>query len=650
MSKKKHLVLWISDQEFKNKEIFDSYDFIEVQDASLALQFIKVHAVSILIGSPEYGTEFYKILHANSPATSLILYLQEINSDRVVDFINTNIFHAILTSMDDFVLRSAIAEAETQLKKNQLRKESSQQLRELESLNESLELNVAERTAHIEQSKKEEEDKLGRVRSLIRFIKELGLVLGFEELLQLLRIEIKKIAKVSDPILIIKNQRSLTIYYFQQGTVSRLTALADVQFPEKNAYDSLEVRKYLANLFDRPFLKTISIPLKLNESARGLICIEYSQSDSGVKKTIEFMAERSESISIVMDRILLESEFTETAFRWEKTFDSFSDPIAIIDLSYKILRSNKSFGSKGSKESCYKIFADREKPCELCPLADSLASKSPKQSIIKSKNKEYQLNCYPIALSDGKATNVVNHYVDVTKSRELYMKMLQSEKMGALGVLAGNIAHELNNPLTGLRSLAQVLLSQLSTENTIYSDLLEIEKAAARSQKIIKNLKEFSERKSEFFEKVSLDEIVEKTVPMLKSVFRSHRVSIHLNTKEHMVNVDPQLLQQVIFNLINNACQAMQKSGSLDVHTSYNEYTDELILVVKDTGPGIPIDLQKKVFEPFFTTKKDGMGTGLGLSLSKEIIESFNGRIVLFSQPEQGAEFRVFIPVYREGK
>jgi signal transduction histidine kinase len=129
---------------------------------------------------------------------------------------------------------------------------------------------------------------------------------------------------------------------------------------------------------------------------------------------------------------------------------------------------------------------------------------------------------------------------------------------------------------------------------------------------------------------------------MLKAVMRIHRQEFDLNTKEDPIEVEPHLLQQVVFNLVNNACQAMKNPGVLSVR-SFSEGS-HVILQVEDTGPGIPENIREKIFEPFFTTKKEGLGTGLGLSLTRKIVESFGGEIRLKSEIGQGSTFEVRLP------
>ncbi len=275
-------------------------------------------------------------------------------------------------------------------------------------------------------------------------------------------------------------------------------------------------------------------------------------------------------------------------------------------------------------------------------MQKAMASGVPQKGQIQVGSRILEVHSYPILLEGGgQITNVVNQYVDITQSRELYLRMLQSEKMGAIGLLAGHIAHELNNPLTGLRSLSQVLIAT-TPEGELKSDLQEIEKATARSQQIIRNLLDFSAEGEQARRLTTYDQIVEKTAPMLKAVMRIHRQEFDLETKDAFIEVEPHLLQQVFFNLVNNACQAMKDPGVLSVR-SFVEGS-KVVLQVEDSGPGIPEAIREKIFEPFFTTKKEGLGTGLGLSLTKKIVESFGGEIRLKSEIGKGSRFEVRLP------
>lgn len=619
---------------------------------------------AILVHNTDDGEGLEFLVHARQmqPIATRLLLAENLTETEVREGINkAHVFRFMrwpLTEKEVWEhLDSALQKHSTYLSRSQLLRESSFQNKQLEALTHSLEGLVEERTQYIEMSHREEEEKLNRERQLIRFIKDLGTQTSFEEILGVLRRELRKFHKMGDPILAYRLAGDKTFFLsFHSGHFNQTETNVSHEFPKVAQVPSAELIRYFANHFGRPFVKAYVVPLELRltshfvgQDAEAILCIENSLSDKEIGPFIDFMTDRMRPLSMALDRVLLENQLSSFSYRWEKTFDGMRDPIAIVDVDYQVVRANRKFADRFLHGKCYESFAHRRSPCEGCPVPEALKQSQPSAGQIQVGGRIYQVHSYPVLLDQStRPTNIVNQYVDITQSRELYLRMLQSEKMGAIGMLAGNIAHELNNPLTGLRSLAQVLLQETSSEPTLHGDLLEIEKAAARSQRIIKNLLDFSKGENQPLEYISVDEVIERTLPMLKSALRTHRLEVDLQTLAHSVLVEPHLLQQVVFNLINNACQAMKENGRLKV-SSYSGRSS-IYIEIEDTGPGIPIEIQKRIFEPFFTTKKEGHGTGLGLSMSKSIIEKFGGTIQFQNVEPHGCRFLIALPQKTEQK
>jgi two-component system, NtrC family, sensor kinase len=170
--------------------------------------------------------------------------------------------------------------------------------------------------------------------------------------------------------------------------------------------------------------------------------------------------------------------------------------------------------------------------------------------------------------------------------------------------------------------------------------------SAQRCQLIIKNLLEFSSGGVEnHMQIVSMNEIVQKTLPLLKTLISQYEIDINLTDDKNTVAVEPHLMQQVVFNIINNAAQAMGDSGKLEIRTEIIRDGGTFVaLSVKDTGAGIPAEIKNQIFDFFFTTKSQGQGTGLGLSISKNIVDRFNGRIDVKSDIGKGSVFTILLP------
>ena len=665
-TQKSENILWISKdplpEAIRKLQLPCLVDWAEAQSSIQAERLLTTGRYAVVIVSTDLdentALDLLYLARTHQNFASRILRSEHMSDRLVRESINRGqvlkiIPHEIDLSEFRGFINSALEKNQERSRQSQLLRESSRQNRELEAFTNSLEQLVEERTLHIEISHKEESEKLSRERLLIRFTKELASQSSFEEILQVLRKELRKFHKLGDPILAYRFGGHRTyLMSFQGGHFSQTETLIDFEFPEKQYLTHPELVLQFANHFGRPFIKTLIFPLELKlirhlaeGNAEAILCFESSLADKELSFFMEYINDRIVPLSTALDRVLLENQLSSFSYRWEKTFDSMKDPIALVDVDYEVVRANKKFSENLAGRTCHESFAGRLEICPGCPVARAIKEKSPESGKIKVNDRTYQVHSYPIVVQNGgRATNVVNQYVDITESQELYLKVLQSEKMGAIGKLAGHIAHELNNPLTGLRSLSQVLIQETSPGEALHSDLIEIEKASLRSQRIIKNLLDFSLSDNQPQVLISLDDVVEKTLPMLKTALRSHRFHLKLQSKDAFIQAEPHLLQQVVFNLVNNACQAMKDGGTLTVASRVVDST-MVELTIEDTGPGIPAEIQGKIFEAFFTTKKEGLGTGLGLSMSKSVVERFGGKIRFESKPGQGTTFYITLPI-----
>lgn len=524
----------------------------------------------------------------------------------------------------------------------------SRRTRELETLTQVLEKEVAERTGHLEASTIEEREKLGRERQLVRFLSEVSAHDSIEELLRSLRRELRRFHRLQAITLVwLPPMGPAESYSFDGGRwrKNELSVLGE-RLPE----DESELRHFFANHFGRPFHRVLFFPLETRWSGRALFAFEYTlMDDPDLAELREVLEERRRALAMALEKIFLEERLRRSIWRWERTFDAFQDPVAVIDPEWNVLRGNSAFSRNWRGRRCFEVFAQRESPCESCPLQDGEEARFSSDSLsseIRAGDRLYRLSSWPVRETGSERVSArVHHYVDITESRELYVRLLQNEKMSAIGELAGHIAHELNNPLTGIRALAQALLGD-ENEAAHRDDLLQIENAARRCQNIIRHLLDFASGGEGDPVPISLDEVVGGTLPLLKTPLRQHRHQMDLRTHNARVLADPHLLQQVVFNLVHNSCQAMKTPGAIEVSTAMDG-PDHVRLMVADTGPGVPAELQGRLFEAFFTTKKEGEGTGLGLSTCKALVERFGGRISFRNREQGGAEFMVTFPIHR---
>ncbi|MBK8247245.1 MAG: PAS domain S-box protein [Gemmatimonadetes bacterium] len=235
---------------------------------------------------------------------------------------------------------------------------------------------------------------------------------------------------------------------------------------------------------------------------------------------------------------------------------------------------------------------------------------------------------------------------DLTEERRLAEHLRQSEKLAALGELVAGVAHELNNPLAGISAFAQLLLEDPLDPEQAESVRL-IKREADRAVAVIRDLLFFSRKGGPAQGAVNVNEIVEHTLRLRSYSLRSNGIDVRVDLDPALPAVagDGQRLHQVVLNLVVNAEHAMQGADTRRLVVRTERRDVHVMIVVSDTGAGIPAETQHRIFEPFFTTKPQGEGTGLGLSVSYGIVKAHGGEIIVESSPGAGTTFRVTLPM-----
>ena len=239
------------------------------------------------------------------------------------------------------------------------------------------------------------------------------------------------------------------------------------------------------------------------------------------------------------------------------------------------------------------------------------------------------------------------------KGKDLERELIQADKMVTVGQLAGGVAHELNNPLTGVLGNAQVLLSEIPKHNPWYQDVERIYQSAKRCKEIVANLLTFSRQQEFEFELADINEVIQNTLSLCEHELVVENIKVVKEFTKDLPKIYVSVLQmeQVFLNLIVNARQAMPEGGTLAISTRLveTERMPQVEVAFTDTGKGIKKEDLSKMFKPFFTTKEKGKGTGLGLSVSCSIVEKHNGTIKVESEGEgKGAKFTIFLPYRKE--
>ncbi len=265
----------------------------------------------------------------------------------------------------------------------------------------------------------------------------------------------------------------------------------------------------------------------------------------------------------------------------------------------------------------------------------------------------------PVLNSNGDVLGLVAISRDITKQYELEAQLLHSQKMEAVGRLAGGVAHDFNNLLAIIQSYAGLVLDGLPEGARSREDMGELLAAAERAKALTRQLLTFSRRRATIATSVNLNLVVTE-VEKMASRLVTERVNVCTKLDKDLppLRSDVSQLEQMLLNLVINARDAMPEGGSLDLATSLvrtafeedGEESDYLCLSVRDTGTGMPPEVQKRIFEPFYSTKEIGKGTGLGLSTVYGIVRQWDGHVRVESRVGVGTCFKMYFPAVRESE
>lgn len=238
---------------------------------------------------------------------------------------------------------------------------------------------------------------------------------------------------------------------------------------------------------------------------------------------------------------------------------------------------------------------------------------------------------------------------ELERSRE---RLFLSEKMAVVGKLAADMAHSIRNPMTSIKMRLFSLERSLEMSANQKEDFEVVAEEMRRLDNIVRNFLEFSRPPKLKKQRVDLTELLDMTLQLLQHRLERSDVKIErYRSALPEIEADPELLKEVMINLIVNACEAMKDGGALEVseEQAVAEGIGKAVMIkIGDTGPGIPEPLQEKIFDPFFSTKEDG--TGLGLSIVKRIIEEHGGSLMLRSREGKGTTFIITLPEMEDGK
>lgn len=228
--------------------------------------------------------------------------------------------------------------------------------------------------------------------------------------------------------------------------------------------------------------------------------------------------------------------------------------------------------------------------------------------------------------------------------------LMQSEKMAGLGRLAAGVAHEINNPMSGIMLYSNLIKEDLGDDHPAGDDLQTIINEAERCKVIVADLLEFSHQTSYEMALIDINEVIRKTLSVIQNQPLFQNIAINLTLQDGLAPIfgNAIRLNQVVLNIVVNGAQAMEGRGQINITTRTRANHDINEMIITDNGPGIDKDIVDQIFEPFFTTKATGEGTGLGLSVSYAIVKEHKGSIRVSSEIHEGTTFTLRFPAVME--
>ena len=292
-------------------------------------------------------------------------------------------------------------------------------------------------------------------------------------------------------------------------------------------------------------------------------------------------------------------------------------------------------------------------PATLALYRDIIAGKQTYASLeirVRHKHGDWRrirFNFSPLCDEKGKIEGVVLSGRDVTDLKRLEEQLIQAEKLAAMGQMLAGVAHELNNPLTAILGVTELLRERSSADEATKRQLELTHRQARRAARIVQNLLEFSRPASPQKKPLDVNNLVERTLQLHEHSLRRNNIEVDFRHQTGLPGVigDANQLIQVFLNLVTNAEQAIceiRDSGRIQIRLSHKE--GRVIVTVQDDGVGIRPEALPRIFDPFYTTKRPGGGTGLGLSICMSIIREHGGLIEADSLPAGGTAFTVYLP------
>ncbi|MCL4368020.1 MAG: GAF domain-containing protein [Actinobacteria bacterium] len=442
-----------------------------------------------------------------------------------------------------------------------------------------------------------------------------------------------------------------------------------------------QMAPWRASALQRGYRSAVALPLK-DESAEvfGVLLVYSSEPNAMAPDEVRLMEELASDLAygITVLRAHAEREQAEQALeeseaKTRSILDNVGIGVTLISPQMEILELNHRMREwfpavdAAQHPLCYRAFNDppRPVPCDYCPtgktLQDGLVHEAVTEVPQAGVLRNYRIVSSPVLTASGEVAAAIEMVEDITERLSLESQLRQSQKMEAVGRLAGGVAHDFNNMLGVIIGHAELALEETDPAQPQYASLQEIQKAAGRSADLTRQLLAFARKQTVAPRVLDLNETVEGTLRMLRRLIGEDIDLAWLpGPGVCPVEIDPSQVDQILANLCANARDAIAGVGKITIETR-SVHVDEAfctahggdaagdytVLAVQDNGRGMPREVLDHLFEPFFTTKGMGQGTGLGLATVYGITRQNGGFVAVASAPGGGTTFEVYLPERR---
>jgi len=341
-------------------------------------------------------------------------------------------------------------------------------------------------------------------------------------------------------------------------------------------------------------------------------------------------------------------------------FDGITDGVIIVDRDFRIAAVNKAEAAFLGRQPqdlvgkpCYRIYCRGDEPCELCPAHETFATgKAAMVSRLELSTgyhrKGVDVYTFPVRDQNGETIQAIQYIKDVTDRVKLQKQLREVEQLTGIGQMAASVAHEIRNPLLAVGGFARRLHEEMDIDDPRREFTGIILEEVTRLEQILREQLTLERHLVPTLSPVDVNQILRDVRKLLSHGILSSQIRLigELADGLPVTLGDANQLKQAFLNIINNAIQSMPDGGTITVSTV--QRGQNIVVRIEDTGPGIPGDVMSKLFVPFFTTRKTG--SGLGLAVTKRVIDNHGGDIEVMSEIGKGTIFDVSIPIVRASR